>query len=199
MSRSSSLAAAQHSQDQPVQASGAAGRRDLSQRLRTGRDRPGPVPPCLPDGTGGHGLQASGPPILRRQIAALDQGEEPGASRLQPRAGSVRLRPERLGAGRISLRPLRVQPQLPARLSVLHASRIVSLLRTVNRALINANSAACLRRVFQMTLVVLHQQVSPDLFKSSTCAKKSQTTGTASLSLWQKIEAVDRRFHAVIE
>ena len=29
-------------------------------RLRTGRDRAGPVPACLPDGAGGAGVEASG-------------------------------------------------------------------------------------------------------------------------------------------
>ena len=37
-------------------------------RLRAGRDRPGPVPPCLPDGAGGHGLQAPREPLSRRPV-----------------------------------------------------------------------------------------------------------------------------------
>ena len=56
--------------------------------LRAGRDRPRPVPPRLPDGAGGHGFEASRPPLSRRPIAELDQGEEPSASGVQQGSGS---------------------------------------------------------------------------------------------------------------
>ena len=70
-------------------AAGAACGRYLPERLRAGRDRPGPVPPRLPDGAGGHGLQAPREPISRRPVPALDQGQEPAASGVQPGSGSV--------------------------------------------------------------------------------------------------------------
>ena len=57
--------------------------------IRAGRDRPGPVPPRLPDGAGGHGLQASREHLSRRPVPALDQGQEPAASRVQQGSGSV--------------------------------------------------------------------------------------------------------------
>ena len=59
------------------------------QRLRTGRDRPGLIPPRLPDGAGRHGLQAPREHLSRRPVPALDQGQEPAASGVQPGAGSV--------------------------------------------------------------------------------------------------------------
>ena len=58
-------------------------------RLRAGRDRPGPVPPRLPDGAGGHGLQASRQRLSRRPVPTLDQGQEPAASGVQQGSGSV--------------------------------------------------------------------------------------------------------------
>ena len=57
--------------------------------VRAGRDRPGPVSPRLPDGTGGDGLQASREHLSRRPVPALDQGQEPAASRVQQGSGSV--------------------------------------------------------------------------------------------------------------
>jgi bifunctional non-homologous end joining protein LigD len=52
---------------------------------------PDTVPPRLPDGPGGPGLEASRQPLSRRPVPALDQGQEPAASGVRPRAGSVRL------------------------------------------------------------------------------------------------------------
>ena len=61
----------------------------LPQRLRTGRDRTRSIPPCLPVGARGVGIEAQGPAVSRRPIAALGQGQEPAASGVQPGAGSV--------------------------------------------------------------------------------------------------------------
>ena len=49
-------------QDQSGAAVGAAGRRHLPLRLRTGRDRAGSVPARLPDGAGGAGVEAQDRP-----------------------------------------------------------------------------------------------------------------------------------------
>ena len=46
----------------------------------------------LPDGAGGHGLEASREHLPRRPVRSLDQGQEPAASGVRPCAGSV-LRP----------------------------------------------------------------------------------------------------------
>ena len=48
---------------------------------RTRRDRPGSVPARLPDGLGGLGIEAPRPPLSSRTISALDQNQEPQASR----------------------------------------------------------------------------------------------------------------------
>ncbi|MGC2318532.1 MAG: hypothetical protein WA615_18890, partial [Bradyrhizobium sp.] len=50
---------------------GTPGGRHLPVRLRAGRDRSGPVSPCLPDGAGGHRFQASRPALSRWPIAEL--------------------------------------------------------------------------------------------------------------------------------
>jgi ATP-dependent DNA ligase len=55
---------------------GAAGRRHLPVRLRTGA---GSISPCLPDGAGGAGVQASRR-LSRRPVTALGQGHEPEPS-----------------------------------------------------------------------------------------------------------------------
>jgi hypothetical protein len=70
-------------------AAGAARRWHPTGAIRAGRDRSGPIPPRLPDGPGGAGLQAPRQHLSRRPVAALGQGEEPNTSRLQPGAGSV--------------------------------------------------------------------------------------------------------------
>ena len=57
--------------------------------FETGRDRPGSVPPRLPDGAGGSGLEASRQLLSRRPLRSLDQGKEPGARGVQPGVGSV--------------------------------------------------------------------------------------------------------------
>ena len=36
--------------------------------VRAGRDRPGPVPACLPDGAGGAGVEAPGQPVPGRAV-----------------------------------------------------------------------------------------------------------------------------------
>ena len=59
--------------------------------VRAGRDRSGPIPPRLPDGAGGTGVETSRSPVSSRKVAALSQDEEPAASSVCPRAGSVRL------------------------------------------------------------------------------------------------------------
>ena len=71
----------QHAQDQPGPAAGAARRRHLPVRLRTGRDRPGPVPPRLPDGAGGAGLEAP------RERPIAPAGRRTGS---RSRTGSIR-------------------------------------------------------------------------------------------------------------
>jgi bifunctional non-homologous end joining protein LigD len=58
-------------------------------RLRARRNWPRSFPACLPARAGGHGLQAPRERVSRRQVPALDQGQEPAASSVQPRAGSV--------------------------------------------------------------------------------------------------------------
>jgi hypothetical protein len=60
---------------------GAPCRRHLPERFRAGRDRPGPVPARLPDGAGGHGVEAPREHLPRRPVPALDQNQEPGTSR----------------------------------------------------------------------------------------------------------------------
>jgi ATP dependent DNA ligase domain len=61
----------------------------LPVRLRAGRDRPGPVPTCLPDGAGGPGLETPRKQLSRRPVPALGQGQEPGASGFQPGVGPI--------------------------------------------------------------------------------------------------------------
>ena len=68
-------------QDQPGQAAGAAAGRHLRQRLRAGRDRAGPVSPCLPDGAGGAGVASTG-------IVCIGEGGLIAGSR--SRTGSIR-------------------------------------------------------------------------------------------------------------
>ena len=63
---------------------------DASSSPTSSRARsPGPVPPRLPDGAGGAGLEASREHISRWPVQSMDQGQEPETSGLQPRPGSV--------------------------------------------------------------------------------------------------------------
>ena len=57
--------------------------------FEAGRDRPGPVPPRLPDGAGGAGVEAPRERLSRRPVRPLGQGQEPAASGVQPGDGSV--------------------------------------------------------------------------------------------------------------
>ena len=57
--------------------------------VRTWRDRAGAIPRRLSDGSRGVGLQASGQAVSDRQVKALGEGQEPAASSVRPRAGSV--------------------------------------------------------------------------------------------------------------
>ena len=74
-------------------------------RLRTGRDRPGPVPPRLSDGAGGTGVEAQGSTVSSRPVAALGQGEEPAASGVQQNDRDVL----------IPVRPITIEPLKKAR------------------------------------------------------------------------------------
>ena len=55
-------------QDQPGAAAGAAVDGIHAGTIRAGRDRPGPVPACLPDGAGGAGVEAPRQPVPRRPV-----------------------------------------------------------------------------------------------------------------------------------
>jgi bifunctional non-homologous end joining protein LigD len=70
-------------------AAGAPRRRNLPQRFRTGRDWPDLFRHACLMGLEGLVSKHRESPISPRPIAALDQGQEPEASSLQPRAGSV--------------------------------------------------------------------------------------------------------------
>jgi len=65
------LAAAAPAQEQPRAAAGAAAGRHLRERLRTRRDRAGPVPRRLPDRTGRHGVEAARQHLLCGPVTAL--------------------------------------------------------------------------------------------------------------------------------
>ena len=62
-----------------------------------GESGPGPIPPCLPARAGRAGLEASRKHLPPRPITTLDQGQEPAASGVQPRAGSVWLKQGSVG------------------------------------------------------------------------------------------------------
>jgi bifunctional non-homologous end joining protein LigD len=64
---------------------------DISQRIRTGRDRPRSVSRSLPDGIRGLGVEASRPALSGWPVEALGEDQEPVASGDQPGYGLVRL------------------------------------------------------------------------------------------------------------
>ena len=74
-------------QSQPRPAPGTPSGGHLPQRFRTGRDRSRSIPPRLPDGAGGPGVETSRKHLSRRSVRSLDQGQESGASSVQSGAG----------------------------------------------------------------------------------------------------------------
>jgi len=69
--------------------------------VRAGRGRAGPVSPCLPDGTGGAGVEAPRQSVPRWPVRSLGQGQEPGAYGIQPGDGSVLMLARTFSGGRI--------------------------------------------------------------------------------------------------
>jgi len=106
--------------------------RHICRAVRTGRNRPRPLPRSLRHGIRGLGLEAPRPALSGRQVEALDQVEEPEASGDQPGDGGIRMTHDHLWVGvhlkieaaRTSLEEMRkaLRPPLPTAQSVVQES-----------------------------------------------------------------------------